>query len=204
MKKELGIVIRYSDMLGDERVNTINEHNRIFNAKGTVYVGKYGQPVGTKYLDLCCQEEYGVMLIMVKKSVGRTYEAHQARIKSGLSSKPPAILVPSYVNVRKDIRCWFELGSELKPMSKNDLQSWFVKSSGLPLLESIAASMSGLFYVTQDKEMAKRSRNKSSRGPVDIFEEDFDDAPSFESGDEFMDITNFSSEDDGSLNEDNY
>lgn len=158
--KRLGIVVRYSDSLNDQKVDTIAEHNSIFKSRGSVFVGKFGQPVAKQYMLTCDDPEIEVNLILVTKSpFNRKYLAHIAPIEKVQKERPPMGLSPSYYAKRKDVRCWFKLAAPLTPIRPLDLEKWVVRSSGAPLLQSLAHSMSGLFYAA----FANKKENPLSR-----------------------------------------
>jgi hypothetical protein len=157
MENKLGIVIRYSDSTEKDGIDTIAEHNELFKKVGTAFVGKFGQPASAKYVDLCCQKDIQTFLILVKRNSDGAYEAHEAKIKSAQRKRPQSHLFPSYLQKRKDIKCWFELAEPLKTMNKSTLGKWVTKSSQIPLVESLSRSMSGIFYAIYDKDAKERS-----------------------------------------------
>jgi hypothetical protein len=157
-KKILGIVIRYSDALMDCQVDTIGEHNKVVKMTGAVFVGKFGRTMGKKYFEICCADDSQIKLIMVKRSSDGVYKAYQADIESAQRKRPRLDLIPIYIRKRKDINCWFKINGILKLISQKNLNKWVTISSGMPLVETLYTSMSGLFYVFYDKEAKFESR----------------------------------------------
>jgi hypothetical protein len=150
-KSVLGIVIRFSDMLEDSPVDTIGAHNKIIKQEGEVFVGKFGQPVAKKHIRYCCAEDSRIKLILVKRDLKGVYKAYQATIESAQKTKPVSKLIPPHVRKRKDISCWFKITTSLKLISNNNFNKWMTISSNMPLVASLIASMSGMFYAVYSK-----------------------------------------------------
>ncbi len=188
MTNNLGIVIRFSDTLGDVYFDTIGEHNKILEQAGAVFVGKFGQPVAKRYLKFSSTENSHVQLILIRRTPQGHYNAYQAEIESAQSTRPESKLIPPYIRKRKDIKCWFKIIHPLKLISQYRLGKWITKSSNFPLIASLYTSMSGLFYVIYDKSaysepVIRRAKRKNVKGkgskrkkrdeetPIDTLEE---------------------------------
>lgn len=164
-----GVAIRYSDELQEPKVNTIEEHNAVFNRVGRVFVGKFGQPLGDSHIS-DCNETKAWNLILVKKDKPGQYSAWKARIQSVQKYRPDPDQFPKYYSARSDVRIWFELAEPFSPLEKTEMLKWVTKSSNQPLINSLMYSMSGLFYVKYDPDSkatispyVKKSGPKSHR-----------------------------------------
>jgi hypothetical protein len=174
MSSELfGIVVRFSDTFYDSQVDTIGEHNKLIKLTGTVFVGKFGTPMGKPYLEACCAGDSQIKLILVKRSASGIYKAYQAKIISAQKKRPSPRFIPLYLRKRTDIHCWFKINDPLKLIPKNSLNKWVTKSSGMPLIETLNSSMAGLFYAIYNKEekykpkMLNKPKGKGSKKEKD-------------------------------------
>jgi hypothetical protein len=154
----LGIVVRYSDTVMGNQVDTIGEHNKIIEQTGAVYVGKFGKSMGKKSFEIFCTNDSRIKLILVKRTPNNNYMAYQAGIESAQKKRPRPSFIPPYLRKKTDINCWFQITGPLKLIPQKNLNKWVTKSSGRPLIETLHTSMSGLFYAIYNKEAKFKPR----------------------------------------------
>lgn len=173
------VVIRYADHLTGRYVDTIAEHNNLFEERSDVYVGKFGKPVGQPFIRKCCDEKAQVSLILVKKAAGPgEYEAYIAPIIYAQRDRPRHGSFPAYYDSRIDISCWFRIAEPFTRMAREELSKWIVSSSGSSLLEALSLSMSGLFYIYRGEPRPPaplRIRQKRGKARSRDYEWDFQD-----------------------------
>jgi len=149
MNRPIGIVLRYADNLMARKVDTIEEHNKIFTEQGKVYVGKIGKFIGEKAISICNDQKIIRCLILVKKNK-QGYEYYQAKIESAQATKPPLNLIPEYYRNAKGISTWICINSKLEKLDDEDSKSWIIKSSGMELSHTLRRSMAA-YFITRKK-----------------------------------------------------
>lgn len=152
-KKPQGIAIRYSNTLNDKTVDTIKEHNDIFDSKGEVYIGKFGQPIAQRVVDEINSGNKEYYLILIRKShKDKKYIAHKAKVKQGFRSRPETENIPDYYKNSGYVKVWFLLDGKLEQLKDKELFKWQTTSSKQSLINSLVFSMSGFFYVEFNKD----------------------------------------------------
>ncbi|MBT4791438.1 MAG: hypothetical protein HON90_07695 [Halobacteriovoraceae bacterium] len=200
-----GIAIRYSNEINGKVVDTIKEHNDLFDSKGEVFLGKFGQPAGQKVVDEINKGEKDYYVILVRRSYEtKKYIAHKAKVKKAFRSRPETENIPEYYKNSRYVKVWFELTEKLTQLEDEELFRWETTSSKQALINSLVFSMSGFFYVEFNKDKiivdtviptkagAKRSTKKKSKAGAKkshaedaILDADFYDDYSDDSLDDF-------------------
>jgi hypothetical protein len=150
------LVMRFSDgFLSAE--DTVLRHMEVLNKHGLVWIGKVGKPLGEKWIahvNLQVAESEPAFLFLVQK-VGKTYEAHKAKILQVAKTLPESERkkVPKYYHESEifgQVSLWVKLGSITK-LSQGALLEYRIASSGRPLLSSLRNSMAALFVIKEGR-----------------------------------------------------
>lgn len=149
------LVLRFSDA-GLDDGGTIRNHKEILAKQGTVAMGKYGKPIGTKMIrklnDQIAEEtETYVFLVQSwakkRKSVfvGNVTEICRTIEKKDLRS------VPSYYRQKANaIQTWIKI-NHLYEVDNKILGSLALVNTGNRAPSALASSMAGIFYVRFNK-----------------------------------------------------
>ena len=149
MKKQYGFVIRFQDEEFTGGKSTIKEHNRLLAKEGKVWVGKFGRHIGQINMNLCFDQDTEVYLILAKSGKRQGTGIYIARVVEGQNTRPQKTLIPSYYQKRTDVRSWLLIKEPLKELSLKEISRWVIRSSGMPLIESLASSMAGFFVAVK-------------------------------------------------------
>lgn len=140
-------------------IDTIEQHNKVLERRGSVWFAKFGKTLGMQYVvRLNKQIKGGIKthMFLVGKQ-GREYQWFRARLTEVSRSKPKSTRepMPSYYKdsyMASTARLWLRV-STLDAMPSNESRRLFVRSSGTPIGESLASSMAGMFIVVEDKNV---------------------------------------------------
>jgi hypothetical protein len=146
--KPIGLVIRYADSLMAGKSDTIEEHNKVVDEHGKVFVGKIGRFIGQKAIAICNDEKKSKYLILVKKSKGG-YAFYKAKIESGQTAKPPLGLIPEYYRANMGIKSWICISEKLVPLTEKEIKTWIIQSSGMEVAHTLARSMAAYFIAVE-------------------------------------------------------
>ncbi len=144
----VGFVLRYSDRLLAKNIDTIAEHNKVLNKEGMVFIGKIGKFIGKNTINICNNETIDKVLLLVKKEKNG-YVFHAAKISSAQTVHPALKLIPEYYRESPSILSWIAIKEPLRRLSEKQVSSWVLKSSRLPIRESLASSMASYFIVVR-------------------------------------------------------
>jgi len=144
----IGLVIRYADNLMAGQSDTIEEHNKVLDEHGKVFVGKIGKFIGQKAIAICNDEQKSKYLLLVKKSKGG-YAFYKAKIVSGQTAKPPLGLIPEYYRDNREIKSWICISEKLVPLTEKEIKTWIIQSSGMEVADTLARSMAAYFIAVK-------------------------------------------------------
>lgn len=147
-KRPVGVLIRYSDSMIDNDVDTIEEHNKVIKKKGVVYVGKAGKNIGVDKLKMLSNPEIDSWLILVKREKG-AYIFNKAKIVTAQRKKPNIEFIPAYYRNYENISTWFRIENPFQKMENKESMVWIIKSSGFPMVKTLPKSMAGYFMVAR-------------------------------------------------------
>lgn len=144
--KIFGILLRYSDKLFSEKIDTIKEHNTIIKKHGECYIGKAGRAISVDKINLLMASTANKWIIVVKRVSG-LYQFYKAPLIIVVKRRPDSKLIPEYYRDSKHISAWFNVGGEFLLMGKEEVVTWVVKSSKFPVIKVLPRSMAGYFIV---------------------------------------------------------
>jgi hypothetical protein len=149
-RKQSAFVMRFNDMQLPLGSTTVGEHNKIFQAKGKVWVGKMGRPVAKSTLSFDPGTCDFHLLLIRSFTTGfrntRTDIAFISAISHATTDKPPRDYVPEYYrNNIAMISAWFCLNEPLQYIDRKELTMWTVRSSGKLVIDSMTRGTASFF-----------------------------------------------------------
>lgn len=157
MAMPLAVVLRYADnLIGEYAADTIIEHNKVVDEHGKAFVGKLGRFIGNTCIKLCNDDKRQTHLILVKKGK-QGYVFHSAPIKSAQATRPDSMLIPAYYRNSKRITSWICIGDKLTLLDADEANTWVIKSSRMPLEDSLRMSMAAYFIAEKKKPITIKS-----------------------------------------------
>lgn len=152
---KLGFVLRITDLMAPPGTTTVDEHNRIFESNGEVWLGKFGRAISANCLSeaSASSENYLILVSLIgwqgsRHSPNRLL-AYISRISKISLEPPPPNLVPSYYRAEKNIHTWFCLAEPLEYIDEKEQMSWTVRTTGTFISQALRGSSS--FVFTQRK-----------------------------------------------------
>ncbi len=153
-KGDYDVVFRFVEK--PDSPNTIDEHSRIIQDQGAVWLGKAGRGLSadtiTKLNNRAKAGEHARLYLTVRR--GANYETHSARIVAASADTPSSSeskLIPKYYrdeNLLNFVSLWFKL-TDLKPVGAKEFGKLTVASSGLELEEALRKATANLFFVVR-------------------------------------------------------
>jgi hypothetical protein len=150
MDAPIGLILRFGDNLLTKNIDTIEEHNKIYEKHGRVYFGKNGKFIGKAAIEICNNEKM-IKYLILAKIVAKRHVLHIAEIESAQSVRPSLHLIPKYYRDRAGILSWICLKSLLYPLNEDELTLWSIKSSGSNILTTLRESMASYFIAIKNK-----------------------------------------------------
>lgn len=141
------LLVRYSDKFA----NTIEQHNVISSATGSVWFGKIGTALAERWIRILLaqvEQDKATYLFIVKRD-GTRYTFHKAKLRGIQRKLAETDRVPSYYldhALLQKMSCFF-LVEPFIPCNRREVERIRLASSGSPATETLAGSMAGLFVV---------------------------------------------------------
>ncbi len=179
------VVMRFADSLFNG-VNTIQEHRKVIDRRGAVWVAKVGKPLAQYKIGILREQiRQGIptYLFLVQR-LGRVYSWTRATlVELGRTvGDDQQAMIPSYyraANIVGMAEMWFKV-SDLVKAPAAQVRQLHVVSSGRPIAETLAGSMAAMFMVASGRptsasisEPRPKKRRQSSLERAIL--EDFDD-----------------------------
>lgn len=151
------LLIRYNNY---KKTNFIEEHNKVVETNGCVWMLKAGRRLVDKKIDKVINESALLILKAPKSSGGEYYYAEVLDFRYGDREKKedsPAY----YENLVEDERLWqiesltgtwLKVG-EIKPLKKSVIEKLRLLSNGKRVVDVINSTMSSSLYVCSDKKI---------------------------------------------------
>lgn len=149
---ENNLVLRYADRFISSGIDTILEHRNVLKARGFTWFAKVGKPLGVpkiRRLDQQLRDGQETYLFLAKAK-GRQYVLHRCRMLD-ISAQPPQGKgsFPSYYRDTGMVErgtLWVKVKT-IDLLGDKEIRRLETVSSCRPLLESLRASSSGMFFV---------------------------------------------------------
>lgn len=136
------IALRFSDGFAPPE-GTIKAHQKIIDALGFVWYGKFGSAISEKVVSLLMQME-DPRFLLIHSGTTKRYWVHFAEIKKNVPRKSE---FPLYYQDRCGlIKTWFKV-TKFESAPKDVMTKFVVKSSGISLSEASKRSMSPYFII---------------------------------------------------------
>ena len=148
----IGIALRYKDDLLDDGATTVEEHNKIIQETGNVWLGKFGVPIISATLKALSEPGVEATLILIRSKLAKNDDRPKmfsAPFSGARNARPQSKLIPSYYRKQRDIDTWFCLTSEIRPLTNAEAKAWVIISTGEGLLVSVRRCPRQFFLISR-------------------------------------------------------